>query len=79
MSYYRLETINTIWTKTISVLLLALALFLWGWLKPEGHIMFLTQIVTFPVRPFLWIMSFLFSVMALSYLYRSFNAWMDRP
>lgn len=79
MKYPRLEPINIIWTKTIFGLSFALALFLWGWIKPDWHFMFITQSVVFPIRMLLWVMSTMLCVNALIYAYQSFNAWFDRP
>lgn len=79
MKYPRLEPINIIWSKTIFRLSFALALFLWGWLKPAWHFMFITQNVVFPVRMLLWAMSAMLCVNALIYAYQGFNAWVDRP
>lgn len=77
MRYFRADPINIIWTKTIFGLCLALALFLWGWVKPEWHFVFFTQSVPFPARMLIWTMSFVLCVDVLVYACRSITAWLD--
>jgi len=77
MRYHRTDPINVIWGKTIFGLCLALALFLWGWIKPEWHFAFYTQSVAFPARMLIWAMSFVLCVDVVIYACRSIWEWLD--
>lgn len=76
--YHKLDSINIIWIKTTFGLAVALGLFLWGWIKPEWHFMFLTQSVPFPIRMFLWGMSFVLCANVGIYACGSFAEWFER-